>query len=304
LSPVEYAAFWITVFAYALGTALALCGLIFNRERWLDAAGVVCGIGLFAHLVAVGARIEHTGHIPVASRYENVLTGAAVVMLFSLVTVLRRRSLTPMLVFVAPFALLMLGYALLEQPRFTTMSLVLDNLWMFIHIFFAWLAYGAYSMAAALGVVYLLRSRRAPQDLSPMLRRLPEPPVLEDLIFRSIIFGFVGHVVMISTGAIWARDLWGNYWNWDPVETWSLLSVLLYGLWIHLRVGLKWRGPRMAWLAVAALLTVVFAFWGTSLLGGTSHSLDDLKLKIPGEETGLAPDPSPPEQPSMPVEQP
>jgi len=302
LSPVEYAAFWVTVFAYSLASALALGGIAFNRERWLGAAGVVCGAGLLAHFVAVGARIEHTGHLPVASRYENVLTGAAVVMLFSLVTLLRRRSLTPMLVFVAPFALLMLGYALLEQPRFTTMSLVLDNLWMFIHIFFAWLAYGAYSMAAALGVVYLLRSRGAPQDLSPMLRRLPEPPVLEDLIFRSIIFGFVGHVVMISTGAIWARDLWGNYWNWDPVETWSLLSVLLYGLWIHLRVGLHWRGRRMAWLSVAALLTVVFAFWGTSLFGGTSHSLDDLRLKAPGEEAGLAPAPSPPEQPAKPAE--
>jgi hypothetical protein len=52
----------------------------------------------------------------------------------------------------------------------------------------------------------------------------------------------------------------------------------------------------MAWLAVAALLTVVFAFWGTSLFGGTSHSLDDLKLKIPGEESGLAPESSPPER--------
>ena len=107
--------------------------------------------------------------------------------------------------------------------------------------------------------------------------------MLDDLIFRSIIFGFIGHVVMISTGAIWARDLWGNYWNWDPVETWSLLSVLLYGLWIHLRVGLHWRGRRMAWLAVAALLTVVFAFWGTNLIGDTKHSLDDLQLRTPVE---------------------
>jgi ABC-type transport system involved in cytochrome c biogenesis permease subunit len=296
LSPVEYAAFWTTVFAYALGTALALGGLIFNRERWLAAAGVACSVGILAHLVAVGARIEHTGHLPVASRYENVLTGGAVVMLFSLVTILRRRALAPMLVFVAPFALLMLGYALLKQPRFTTMSLVLDNLWMFVHIFFAWLAYGAYSVAAGLGVVHLLRSREAPGGLPPLLERLPEPPVLDDLMFRSIVFGFIGHVVMIATGAIWARDLWGNYWSWDPVETWSLLSALLYGLWIHLRVGLHWRGRRMAWLAVAALPTVLFAFWGTSMLGGTSHSLDDLRLKAPGEEAGLAPAPSPPEE--------
>jgi cytochrome c-type biogenesis protein CcsB len=291
MSPVEYAAFWTTVFAYMLGTALALSGLIFNRERLATAAGAACAAGLLAHLVAIGARIEYTGHLPVASRYENVLTGAAVVMLFSLVTILRRRSLTPMLVFAAPFALLMLGYALLSQPRFTTMSLVLDNLWMFVHIFFAWLAYGAYSVAAGLGVVYLMRSRSAPEDLPPLLQRLPDPPVLEDLLFRSIVFGFIGHVVMIASGCIWARDLWGSYWSWDPVETWSLLSGLIYGLWIHLRVGLNWRGPRMAWLSVAALVTVLLAFWGTNLLGGTSHSLDDLRLKAPGEEAGLAPAP-------------
>jgi ABC-type transport system involved in cytochrome c biogenesis permease subunit len=207
--------------------------------------------------------------------------------------VLKRRSLKPMLVFAAPFALLMLGYALLKQPRFTTMSLVLDNLWMFVHIFFAWLAYGAYTVAAALGVVHLLRSRETPSQL---MRSLPEPAVLDDLIFRSIVFGFVGHVVMIATGSIWARDLWGTYWNWDPVETWSLLSALLYGLWIHLRVGLGWRGRRMAWLAVVALLAVVFAFWGTNLMGGTSHSLDDLRLKAPGEEAGLVPE-QPPAEP-------
>jgi cytochrome c-type biogenesis protein CcsB len=275
LNPVEYATFWITVFAYMLGAGLALTGLIFSRERILAAATLACSGGLLAHLVAIGARIEHTGHLPVASRYENVLTGAAVVVLFSLAT--------PILVFVAPFALLMLGYALLSQPRFTTMSLVLDNLWMFVHIFFAWLAYGAYSLAAALGVVYLLRIREPSQQAAQeqpasLVQRLPDPPVLDDLMFRSIVFGFVSHVVMIATGAIWARDLWGSYWSWDPVETWSLLSGLLYGLWIHLRVGLHWRGRRMAWLAVAALVTVLFAFWGTNLLGGTSHSLDDLRV--------------------------
>jgi len=297
VSPAEFATFWTTVFAYALGTALALGGLVFDRERWLTGAGIVCAAGLLAHFVAIGARIDYTGHLPVASRYENVLTGSAVVMCFSLVTILSRRNLKPMLVFVAPFALLMLGYALLKQPRYTTMSLVLDNLWMFIHIFFAWIAYGAYSVAAALGVVYLLRSRADAGTASHLIQRLPEPPILDDLIFRAIVFGFIGHVVMIATGAIWARDLWGNYWNWDPVETWSLLSALLYGLWIHLRVGLHWRGRRMAWLSIAALLTVVFAFWGTNLFGGTSHSLDDLRLKAPGEEAGLAPAPTAPEPP-------
>jgi ABC-type transport system involved in cytochrome c biogenesis permease subunit len=103
-------------------------------------------------------------------------------------------------------------------------------------------------------------------------------------MYRFVIFGFVAHVVMISTGAIWARDLWGSYWSWDPVETWSLLSGLLYGLWIHLRLALRWHGARMAWLAVGTLVTVLFAFWGTNLLGSTSHSLDDLTLRAAPEE--------------------
>jgi cytochrome c-type biogenesis protein CcsB len=288
VSPVEYAAFWATVFLYMAGGALALSGLVFDRSRLVSAAFAACGAGVAAHLVTVGARIAFTGHLPVASRYENVVTGAAVVMLFSLVSILRRRSLAPMLVFIAPFALLMLGYGLLHQPRFTTMSLVLDNLWMFVHIFFAWLAYGAYSLAAGVGALYLLKSRTDVERGQAaggraLLQRLPAPPVLDDLMYRAVIFGFCGHAVMIASGAIWARDLWGNYWSWDPVETWSLLSALLYGLWIHLRVGLGWRGRRMAWLAVTALATVLFAFWGTNLLGGTSHSLDDLKLRSPEE---------------------
>ena len=102
-------------------------------------------------------------------------------------------------------------------------------------------------------------------------------------MFRFIILGFVGHVVMIASGCIWARDLWGHYWSWDPVETWSLLSGLLYGLWIHLRLTLRWKGRRMAWLSVVFLASVLFAFWGTNLVGGTKHSLDDLKLKTPVE---------------------
>ncbi len=290
MSPIEFAAFWATVFVYSLGGASAIAGLVFQRERLVDAALILCGGGMLVHFVTLGARIAHTGHIPVASRYENILTGAAVVMLFNLVAILRRRNLKSMLVFVAPFTLLMMGYALLNQPRFTTMSPVLDNLWMFVHVFFAWLTYGSYSVAAAVGVLYLLRTRRRfesmpPDEVPGIIGRAPAPPLLDDLVYRFVIFGFVAHVMMITSGAIWARDLWGHYWSWDPVETWSLLSVLLYGLWIHLRLALGWRGARMAWLSVGILVTVLFAFWGTSMLGSTSHSLDDLSLKIPIEQT-------------------
>lgn len=300
MSGIEYAAFWVSAFAYVIGTALAMTGLVLKRERLATVAFVACAAGLLAHVVTIGARIAFTGHLPVASRYENILTGAAVVMLFNLLAILGRDGLKPLLVFAAPFVLLMLGYGLLSQPRYTTMSLVLDNLWMFVHIFFAWLAYGAYSVAAALGVLYLVRARKGAPHEPPSqpatqpaaqrpaaMARLPAAAVIDDLTFRFIILGFLAHVVMIATGSIWARDLWGTYWNWDPVEIWALVSALLYGLWIHLRLTLGWRGRRMAWLAVATLVTVLVAFWGTNLIGTTSHSLDDLRLRTPPEEGGM-----------------
>ena len=64
MSPVEYAAFWTTVFAYALGTALSLSGIVFNRERWLTAAGAVC---TFRHMhtryMPTGPEFIHTVHM-------------------------------------------------------------------------------------------------------------------------------------------------------------------------------------------------------------------------------------------------
>lgn len=282
MSPTEFAAFWIAAGLYLLASGLALLGLVFHKERLLSGAVITCWVAFASHAVAIGARILYTRHIPVASLYENILTGAAVVILFCLMTILKRPSLQSILVFGAPFTLLMMGYSLLSQPSYTTMSLVLDNLWMFVHIFFAWLAYGSYSAATGLSMVLLLRGRyedRSPSEIPAIYRRVPETPLLDDLVLRVIIFGFVTHALMVASGSIWARDLWGTYWNWDPVETWSLVSWILYGLWIHLRLTFKWRGRRMAWLAIAAFLTVLLAFWGTTLLGPTEHSLDALKLR-------------------------
>jgi len=99
-----------------------------------------------------------------------------------------------------------------------------------------------------------------------MLAKLPPLEMLDDMMFRYVVFGFITDAVMIATGAIWAKDLWGNYWSWDPVETWSLVSWLLYGLVIHLRVSLGWKGSKLAWLAIVAIIGVLVSFWGVNFI--------------------------------------
>ena len=95
---------------------------------------------------------------------------------------------------------------------------------------------------------------------------------LDELMFRSTAFGFITDTVMIAAGSIWAKDLWGSYWSWDPVETWSLLSWLVYGVSLHLRITLGWRGRRLAWLLVFAIIGVLISFWGVNLvMEGSAH---------------------------------
>ena len=115
----------------------------------------------------------------------------------------------------------------------------LKSFWLYIHVFFAWLAYGAFTVACGGG-------HRLPREDARRARSPPPDELarLDELMFRATVFGFATDAIMIAAGAIWAKDLWGSYWSWDPVETWSLLSFLIYGLVLHLRKTLGWRGGR------------------------------------------------------------
>lgn len=272
----ENIGFWVAVALYAVTTSLGVVSIVSNRPRATRAAVIVVCLAMLAHTVGLAAHVIQVERIPVATRYENVFAGAWAVMVGALLVYWRRRNLILLLALGATFALLMLGYATLHRPgRTPGLPAIFDNPWMYVHIFFAWLAYANYVIAATLSILYLLPS--SGEDKRGLRSRLPEPEVLEDLTFRSIAYGFITHAVMVASGSIWARDLWGDYWSWDPVETWSLISWLVYGLWIHLRLTLRWRGRRMAWLALAALVTVIIAFWGTNLFGPSEHTLENLR---------------------------
>ena len=76
----------------------------------------------------------------------------------------------------------------------------------------------------------------------------------------------IADTVMIASGAIWAHGLWGRYWAWDPVETWSLIAWLIYGVNLHLRFTLDWKGRKAAWLALFSVVTIVITFFGIGVV--------------------------------------
>jgi ABC-type transport system involved in cytochrome c biogenesis permease subunit len=133
--------------------------------------------------------------------------------------------------------------------------------WLMVHVVFAWLAFGSYVVASALAGYFLWVTRRAVPVPEPDRRGL-----VDELAARLIAFGFVSDSVMIASGAIWAHGLWGRYWAWDPIETWSLVSWLVYGVNLHLRFTLGWQGRRAAWVAVLSVLGIIVTFFGLGVI--------------------------------------
>jgi cytochrome c-type biogenesis protein CcsB len=146
----------------------------------------------------------------------------------------------------------------------------LASWWLNIHVVFAKLSYGAFIIAFALALVFLFRER-ATGTLSEMLEKLPGQDTIDDLQFRFVGIGFVFLGIMIASGAIWANEAWGRYWAWDPIETWSLISWVVYALYLHTRLTLGWHGSRSAWFACLALPVVVFSLIGVPLVYQSIH---------------------------------
>lgn len=263
--------FWAVLVLYALIVGLQIWAQVFSRPNAMRLAQRALVAGFVAHTILVGWRWIETGHIPTIGNFENAIAGGWFIVAMTLWAGRKNRS--PLLAAGAlPFALIIMGGGAMSDTAARPMVASLKSFWLYIHIFFAWLAYGAYTIACGAGVVYLAKSRkhkaegRSPEEIQTGLAELDE------LMFRSTAFGFITDAVMIAAGSIWAKDLWGAYWSWDPVETWSLISWLIYGVALHLRVTLGWRGRRLAWILVFAIIGALVSFWGVNFLSaGSSH---------------------------------
>lgn len=278
MAPLEVILFWLAAAAYALATGAMAYAIVFRNDRWLTPALTLVGAGFLLHTGAIGARFAAQGHLPWAGDYENGLAGSWFVVGGTLLVALRRRAHGVLALATVPFALLLLGYGYMRQPELGPMAAALKSPWLYIHVYFAWLAFGAYALAMASGVLWLMKRRAAGRGGGgTSADRFPSLDRLDELAFRYVVFGFLADAVMIASGAIWAKDLWGSYWSWDPVETWSLVAFLTYGIAIHLRLTRGWRGARFAWIAIGAILGNLMAFFGVTFVVETSNHIFNVR---------------------------
>jgi len=247
---------------YAIGTLLCwgavVMGFTGMLVRWYES-------------YLLGADI---GHIPVSNLYE-------VFILFSMITALfylyyeqlyRTRQIGPFVMLVISAAVGFLLWYTVRRDAAEIQPLVpaLQSWWMKIHVPANFIGYGTFSLAAMVGVAYLVKSKGWLAD------RLPSLEVLDDVMYKAITVGFAFFTIATILGALWAADAWGGYWSWDPKETWALIVWLNYAAWLHMRLMKGLRGQVAAWWAVIGLLVTTFAFLGVNMFLSGLHSYGTL----------------------------
>jgi cytochrome c-type biogenesis protein CcsB len=101
---------------------------------------------------------------------------------------------------------------------------------------------------------------------------------LDNLSYRTIGIGFCFLTLGILSGAVWANETWGNYWSWDPKETWAFITWLTFACYLHSRLIGGWTGAKPAWIASFGFIIVWVCYLGVNLLGQGLHSYGFLQI--------------------------
>jgi len=99
-----------------------------------------------------------------------------------------------------------------------------------------------------------------------------DPLAVDAALWPLFSLAFICHTFMLITGAAWAYSAWGRYWAWDPLETWTLITWLVIGLILHLRVTYRTIPRQVTWSAVVVVFVLAFlTFFGIPFLSSAPH---------------------------------
>ena len=260
---------WIAVLFYIASTIFFAYATSFRKIEALKPAVALLVPGLVFHIVALAIRWHIAGHGPYMARYEILSSIAWVTIFMFLLVALRYPGLRLGGVIIVPIAFLIAVVGLFIDPQIRRLPPSLRSIWLVIHIAFNKLAAGAIIVAFGTSVLYLLKEKHGDKGV---YANVPSLEVLDAYSHKFIGFGFIFWSITIAAGAIWANEAWGRYWGWDPIETWALITWLLYGFYLHSRYFLHWQGRRAAYLMAICFILSLFTIFFIPFVAESLHT--------------------------------
>ena len=267
----------ITTFAYLLSAVMYVGLFVFRAPRFGSAATTVTILAFLVNTAGIGLRWVEShqmgiGYAPLSNMYESLVFFAWSIAIFYLWLeyIYKNRFLGA---FAMPFAALAMILAEMKNPAIAPLVPALQSNWLIAHVVTCFIGYAAFAVACGFGVVYLLKDRKKTKDTQgKLLSQLPPLKIVDDIIHKTLIFGFLWLSAGIITGAVWANSAWGTYWSWDPKETWSLITWFIYAAALHFRFTKGWGGTRIAWFSIIGFASVMFTYYGVNFLLAGLHS--------------------------------
>ncbi len=262
----------------------AVPGLAAGQARgplgfWVRLAFTLTCVGLTAHIAGILARGLSEHRVPWGNMYEFIIAITCMAVIVLVAAAVRYRAYYIGLFVLVPVVFALgLAVTVVYTPAGALVP-ALQSYWIAIHVTAMIIASGLYIVGAVVTTMYLAVDRHQrrvaagqPSGLGGIIQHLPKPLVLDRLSYRAILFAFPVWTFGIMAGAIWADQAWGRYWGWDPKETWSFITWVVYAGFLHARATAGWRGRRAAYIQLVGFGCLMFNLIGVNLWVTGLHS--------------------------------
>ena len=201
----------------------------------------------------------------VTNTYESLVFFSAVicVVIFVLRLVMKSSVMRFILLgcTVVALALLMISSSPLAPRDIQPPIPALQSLWLVLHVSLAFIGEAFFTVSLVAAIVFLVTKDEEKKAAA------------DRIMYTTIGIGYpIFTAGALIFGAIWAEVAWGQWWSWDPKETWALITWLVYTAYLHTRLIRRLRGKTSAWLAIIGFAFTVFTFFGVNFVLSGLHS--------------------------------
>jgi cytochrome c-type biogenesis protein CcsB len=243
-----------------LFSAFALSALLMKKGK---IPSYISFGGCLLVIAALLLRWYTLGRPPWATLYEtaallSLATGVASAYCY-------RRKETPALYLPLAFvSVILLAFSALSWEASPSLSPALESGWLLVHVPVVILSYASFAIASIASGAFIALKAWKKGDEGTFKR-------LDSIAYTLIVAGVALLVPGIVMGAIWAKATWGSYWSWDPKETWALITLIIFVVYLIIRkAGAKPEDA--AFVALLGFLSIVFTYLGVSYLIPGLHS--------------------------------
>jgi len=270
--------FSIITFVYGAAALLYMVAWVFKKPLPGKLATITIAVAACGNLAGILLRWVEShqmgiGRAPLTNLYESLIFFALTVAIIYLFVEFKYK-IRILGALAAPIPFLAMAYASLPNVNNAIQPLIpaLQSNWLIAHVMTCFVGYAAFTIAFGISIMFLIKSsgdaKSSGAQADGVTGRLPAFDTLDDLTHQMVTFGFLFLSIGIITGAVWANQAWGRYWGWDPKETWSLVTWLIYATLLHARLVRGWKGRKIAILSFIGFLAMLFTYFGVNLLPG------------------------------------